>query len=272
MRCCYLEMNPQVKIIRPLKEGGQKEVFLAEHKTYGNVVLKKGKCNSQASLERIKREVEILRNIESEHFPKNFEFRYDNDGSFEIVEELVKGKSLSECLNYFDSEEKVKTFGLDLIEGMRLLWDKRIVHRDLKPDNIIITNEYKPIIIDLGIARELDGKSLTKTIYMRGPCTPIYASPEQLQNKKNLIDLRSDFFSIGIILCEMLLKVHPFSPNVVGQGISIEENILNNRFKLSTEDNHLSKGMEQIILKMLQYQPFNRYRTYKQLQEALLKL
>lgn len=68
-----------------------------------------------------------------------------------------------------------------------------------------------PCIIDLGIARFLDLESLTRTISPMGPCTPIYAAPEQLTNNKALIDPRTDFFGLGIIALELYLGVYPLT-------------------------------------------------------------
>lgn len=221
-----------VKIIKELKPGGQKKVFLAEHKEYGKLIYKKGKCNSSVSLDRIKREVKILRELDSSYYPKNFYFESDAEGNFEILEELIEGVSLSECMQLFSNENTVIDFGIELIKGLMILWNKRIVHRDIKPDNIIIRNG-KPVIIDLGIARDIDGTSLTKTMYLHGPCTPVYASPEQLTNNKKIIDHRSDFFSIGILLTQLIIGANPFSPDVVGNGVGIIDNILSGQFGVS---------------------------------------
>lgn len=264
--------NTKLNIIKSIKTGGQKEVYLAEHSLYGKVIYKKGTCQSSTSLSRIKREVEILKELSSNYYPKNFDFNFDSSGQFEIIEEYIEGICLSEYMAYFDTKEKVISFATDLVNGLKLIWDRRIVHRDIKPDNIIISKDNRPVIIDLGIARDLDDESLTKTIFLMGPCTPIYASPEQLHNKKSLIDIRSDFFSMGIILSQMLLNEHPFSPKLVGQGMSIVDNISNGLFSLHAESDDLSEELKQFLSKLLQNQPYNRYRTYNTLEDALRKL
>jgi serine/threonine-protein kinase len=256
-------MNTNYSIIKPLKNGGQKNVFLVQHKLYGKAVMKTGHCSSPISLERIKREVSILRGIDSNYFPKNYDFTYDKSGNFVIFEEYIDAKDLNEYKDYFTTEEKILILGLELINGLKTLWDKNIVHRDLKPGNILINKSYKPIIIDLGIARFIDGESLTKTIYMIGPCTPIYASPEQLMNKKSIIDIRTDFFSIGIILAELYLGCHPFEPGLVGDGVSIVDNILRGKYVLNTESKYMSQPFKNLIKKLLGPQPYNRFRTYE---------
>jgi serine/threonine protein kinase len=267
-----MDFDKDIRIIKPLKEGGQKKVYLAESNTLGTVIYKVGQCHSISALERIKREVDLLRRIKSPYFPQNYAFRYDSNGIFQMIEEYIESKSLGECIHFFDTEMKIAQFALELINGMKLLWDNRIVHRDLKPDNILIKNTYQPVIIDLGIARDLEDMSLTKTILQRGPCTPVYASPEQLKNMKDCIDVRTDFFSIGIILCELFLKVHPFHPQVVGEGLGIVENIEAGRYSLQYADKKMSTQFESIVKKLLEVKQYNRYRTYMKFEEELLML
>jgi len=141
-------------------------------------------------------------------------------------------------------------------------WDRNIVHRDLKPENIIIKKNGTPCIIDLGIARFLDMEELTKTIEPIGPCTPIYASPEQLSNNKKSIDPRTDFFCLGIISLEMFLGVHPYDPHYLN-NFSIIENIMQNRYLVET--NHVKKDerIVELAANTLQFQPFNRFRNYQ---------
>ena len=143
--------------------------------------------------------------------------------------------------------------------------DKNIVHRDLKPENIIIRPDGMPCIIDLGIARFLDLESLTKTISPMGPCTPIYAAPEQLSNNKNLIDPRTDFFGLGIIALELYLGVHPFDPVFVGNNYSIVENIMQNKYIVETSSVKPYDAITEIAKKTLQTQPYNRFRNYRML-------
>lgn len=127
------------------------------------------------------------------------------------------------------------------------------------------------IHIDLGIARFLDLEALTKTIAPMGPCTPIYAAPEQLNNNKNIIDQRTDFFCLGIICLELYLGVHPFDSTYLGNPFSIVENILQNKFLLEINERKRDERMVELATKTLQAQPYNRFRNYKLLQAFLEK-
>ncbi|QNO14158.1 serine/threonine protein kinase [Alkalicella caledoniensis] len=265
-------MSIDFEVIEKYKQSGQKEVYRINHQLFGECIFKKGKCLSKTSLERIKREVNILSELDSKYFPKNYEFQLWPTGEFIMFEEYISSKTLTECKADFKGDEKrVVSLMIEIIDGLELIWKKKIVHRDLKPDNILIKANEKPVIIDLGIARVLEDKSLTLTAHMNGPCTPIYASPEQIDNKKNSIDIRSDFYSLAIIMAELILGEHPFSPAVVGQGMSTFENMLHNKYRLEYENIGLSEVTGNLVNKLLNREPFQRLRTVGLLKEYLNK-
>jgi len=265
-------MIQDCKIIKELAQGGQKKVQLAEHTILGAVVIKKGAIKSFTSLERIKREVELLSELKSEFYPEQYHFNIDvKTKEFEIVEDYIEGKTLREALPDIKSPAEIFKLFSFLIKGLSFIWDKNIVHRDLKPENIIIRPNGTPCIIDLGIARFLDLESLTKTISPMGPCTPIYAAPEQLANNKNLIDPRTDFFALGIIALELYLGIHPFDPFYVGNHYSIVENIMQNKYVVETNDVEFNDAIVELAKKTLQSQPYERFRNYQLLNAFIAK-
>ncbi len=253
-------------IIKELAQGGQKTVYLAKHPTSGLVVIKRGAIKSFTSLERIKREVELLSVLNSEFYPRQYHFNIDvKTKEFEIVEDYIEGKVLRDTMPLFRTTKEIFVLMSFLVKGLSIIWDKNIVHRDIKPENIIIRPNGLPCIIDLGIARFLDLESLTKTISPIGPCTPIYASPEQLTNNKNLIGPRTDFFSLGIIALELYLGVHPFDPMYVGNQFSIVENIMQNNYVNANNNIKLDNSLKYLASKTLQTQPYLRFRNYQML-------
>lgn len=259
-------------IIKDLPSGGQKNVQLAEHTTEGKVVIKRGAIKSFTSLERIKREVELLSELNSEFYPQQYHFNIEvKSKQFEIIESYIEGKTLRDSMSEFKEPKQIFRLLSSLVEGLSVIWDKNVVHRDLKPENIIIRPTGIPCIIDLGIARFIDLESLTKTISPIGPCTPIYAAPEQLNNNKYRIDPRTDFFGLGIITLELYLGVHPFDPNIVGNQYSIIENILQNKYVLSTETVEKNVALSEFANRTLRTQPYQRFRNYRQLNDFISK-
>lgn len=260
------------KIIKSLPSGGQKDVQLAEHPDFGKVVIKKGSIKSFISLERIKREVDLLSQLDSEFYPRQYHFNIDiKTKEFEIVEDYIEGQTLREATSLFRSTEKIFSLLHSLLQGLSIIWDKKIVHRDLKPENIIIRDNGLPCIIDLGIARFLDLEDLTRTIAVMGPCTPIYASPEQLSNRKNIIDPRTDFYCLGIISLELFLGIHPFDPTLLKNEFSIVENILQNNYLTNGNQVEEDQRMTQLASKTLRKEPFERFRTRQMFQDFVDK-
>jgi serine/threonine protein kinase len=248
--------NPQL-----LKLGGQKVVYLVNHQAFGQAVLKIGQYSSPQSLERIRREVALLKDIDSEYYPKNYDFQELPPDRFVIIEEYIQSKPLTDCFADYRNPKDILGLIKHLVIGLKIIWDKRVVHRDMKPDNILILPDGSPKIIDLGIARLLDLESLTRTLAIKGPCTPFYAAPEQLTNRKTEINFRADQFSLGIIMLQLLLDgQHPFDPTVVGSGASTVENILKNNWARTQLNNPDFAGLRDMLTKLLGHEPYQRYR------------
>ena len=104
-----------------------------------------------------------------------------------------------------------------------------------------------------------------------GPCTPLYAAPEQLNNNKNLIDPRTDFFGLGIISLELYLGVHPFEPTYVGNHFSIVENIMQCKYIVETNSVKQDESITEFANKTLQIQPYQRFRNYQLLSTFIAK-
>lgn len=260
-----LEKFPSAK---PLGEGGQKVVFTITDPTFGLCVLKIGFYSSDKALERIRREVRILRELESPYFPAQLAFTLVDSSRYYIIEELLQGQTLDESYSTFIGEPAVCTLAEHLLQGLDTLWARRIVHRDLKPQNIVICSG-KPRIIDLGIARLLDAESLTQTYAPYGPCTPFYAAPEQLENRKRDIDPRTDQFALGIVLSQVLLYgQHPFGPDLVG-GDSIPDNILRARWAHDQLEASTSPPMFEFVRRLLGREPYMRFRLPEDAMAAL---
>jgi serine/threonine-protein kinase len=172
----------------------------------------------------------------------------------------------------FASSSQALRFVRHLAAALKLLWDRRIVHRDVKPDNILVKADNTPVVIDLGIARLLDSESLTVSHAARGPCTPVYAAPEQLRNRKAMIDPRTDQFALGIVLVQLLLKgAHPFDPNLVGAGDSVVHNILAGRWYCPAPP-LVSPATQSITRRLLGSEPHERFRSSQMLLSELDRL
>ena len=265
-----MERN-EFNVIKKIAEGGQKIVYFAESKTDPSikVVVKDAKINSMASLQRIMREVNFLSGLDSCYFPKNYGSNFNmTTMTITVIEEYIEGNTLRNVMSYYQSWDEIKKLLNELINAMESVWENNVVHRDLKPENIIIRTDGKPCIIDFGIARFLDMESITNTLQQMGPCTPLYASPEQLHNDKISIDIRTDFYAIGIIALELYLQQHPFDPNIVGGGL-LYDNLIQGKYALSSNDKPKDPRVASVVERLLQVQPYMRPRTISQFRNLI---
>ena len=218
----------QCSDVVPLAKGGQKTVLAAVHPDFGPVVIKFGEYRHATTLERITREVELLRELESRYYPRHFEFLVEPiRREFLVIEERLDAVELAAATSRFRTDNDIAGLVRRLICALDVIWQRNVIHRDIKPANILITPGGEPRIIDLGIARFLDDTSLTATLDAAGPATKVYAAPEQLINRKAMIGVRTDFFLLGILVLELMHGFHPFDPTKVGTAGSLVDNLMN---------------------------------------------
>ena len=198
-----------------IREGAFKEAYFT--KTSGDLpvalkVFDPNKCD----LCRAEREIASMKQCESPFIGKLHDwgtFKDKDRGSFLfVIEEYIDGGTLTDRLgSTCHSAIHICDYGIALLNAVSHLREKSLVHRDIKPDNIMFrSDDDVPILVDFGLVRDLSGVSLTQTYLQQGPGTPFFASPEQLNNDKYLIDWRSDQFSIGVVLGICLTGNHPY--------------------------------------------------------------
>lgn len=227
---------------------GQKEVALVENENYGICIRKIKKENT--STKRIIREIEIQNNFKCQYYPKLY-FSDINSEKMLIYEEYIEGKDLSEIFNsnnfYKNNENECLKLLKHLITGLNYIWSNSIVHRDLKPQNIIIRNNKIPVILDLGIAKILDSNNTTTRVWF----TEGYAPIEQFTGQTKLIDKRTDFFSLGVIIYEMFYGERLFKNN---------KEVITKQVIYNTENYNISDNFIKILKKLLGKKIYERYR------------
>src|SRR5579859_7809126 len=187
----------------------------------------------------------------------------EQDGIFYIAMEFIEGTTLHELLaeQRILPADQVIQYSRQICRGLDYAQSHGIVHRDIKPANIMITANGTVKIMDFGIAKS--GGSMTSTGQVLG--TPNYMSPEQVKGRP--LDGRSDLFSFGVILYEMITGEKPFGGDNITTIIYkiVNEEPIPPR-ELNAEIHH---GLNRVILKALAKTPQDRYQMGADLVHAL---
>lgn len=196
-------------------KGAFKETYCVFDGTGRQVALKLIDTNKCHAL-RVEREINAIQRCNSDRIGKLLEsapFKSADGRQFVVViEEFFGGGSLEDRLKQNIPEDKKVRIAHGLAQAVKDLHPLRLVHRDIKPANVMFRtiSDWEPVLVDFGLVRDLSQTSATATWMMHGPGTPLFASPEQLNNDKVLIDWRSDQFAVGVVTCWMILGRHPY--------------------------------------------------------------
>ena len=188
------------------------------------------------------------------------------EGTPYIVGELVEGSSLDKLISsrrfsFRDAAEIVASTA----DGLHCAHEVGIVHRDVKPSNIMIDAEGRPRIMDFGLARQaqLDA-TLTGNDQVLG--TPAYMSPEQASGQSHKVDRRSDIYSLGIVLYELLTGERPFRGQ---QQMVIQQVVHDDPRNPRSLNDCVPIDLETICLKAIDKDPDRRYQTAEELANEL---
>jgi len=255
-------LNYQVKSL--LGEGGMGIVYLAEHVKLGRKVAIKVLHAHLASNESIRtrfmNEAKTMAELQHPNIVNLHDYHEDEFGLY-LIMEYVDGKPLDEYIEQVSGpipEEKAIQFFKQALSAFQYAHEKNVVHRDIKPSNLIITNEGKLKVLDFGIAKIVGNENykLTKTGAHTG--SVYYMSPEQVRGFD--VDYRSDIYSLGITLYQMLTGYNPYV------DLTTEYDIFEQIVKVPLADPRtkypaVSEHMVQVINKATQKNPLDRFNS-----------
>ena len=208
-------------------------------------------------LERFKREQEIGLSVDHPGVVKTF--ADEKRSRLYMVIEWVDGRLLRTVLNQekkLPTERAVK-ITLGICDALDYMHKRGIIHRDLKPENVMVFPDDEIKLIDFGVAMKEDARRLTFVNVSSLLGTPDYISPEQVKGGRG--DQRSDIYSVGIILYEMLTGVVPFvGPNPLAV---MNARVLNDVKPPRELNPEISPELEEILFRALEREPRHRYAT-----------
>lgn len=249
------------EIQAPLGRGGMGAVYDARDRRDGMrralKVLHATADDDHAAV-RFRREIEILSRIAHPNIVRIFDFGVD-EGRMYFAADLVAGENLRAVLHRRAvlPPAEVAQLGVTLAGALAAAHAQGIVHRDVKPHNIMIGPDGHLTLLDFGIARGagIDMNTVTATGVMIG--TPEYMSPEQFLGVR--VDARSDIYSVGVVLYELLTGVLPFQGDTpVTLGIRHQTTLPP---PIRTQRPSVPAWLERVILKCLEKSPGSRYLT-----------
>ncbi|MDQ4131269.1 MAG: Stk1 family PASTA domain-containing Ser/Thr kinase [Actinomycetota bacterium] len=190
----------------------------------------------------------------------------DHEGLPFIVMELVRGRSLQQIQETGGlTEERALEICAEACSALGYAHQRGLVHRDVKPGNILVASDGTVKVTDFGIARAVTSQTVTQTAAVLG--TAAYLSPEQAQGAP--VDTRSDVYSLGIVLYELLAKRQPFQGDTA-VGVAYQH-VQENPVPPRQFDASISPAAEAITIKALAKNPSNRYPTALAMRDDLLR-
>ncbi len=260
------------RVLEALGRGGMAQVFRAYHPQLDRYVaikvLRSDLVEHEEFLMRFRREAHAVSGLRHPNIVQVFDFDVQ-DEQYYMVMELLEGNTLRAKLNQYRTQgqrmplNEVLRILVDVLNGLSYAHSEGVIHRDIKPANIMLTKREQAIVTDFGIAQIVGGTQYTVSGALMG--TLSYMAPEQ--GLKGHCDARSDIYSLGIVLYEMLTGYTPFDADT---PLAILLKHLNDPLPLPSKvDPALPAVLEPIVLKALAKDPEDRYQSAEEMVNAL---
>ena len=250
-------------------QGGMADVELAHDDVLDRQVavkiLHSRYSDDPAFRERFKREARAAASLNHPNMVAVYDTG-DEDGRPFIVMEFVNGRSLREVLRREGVlPQRAAEIAGDAALALHYSHERGLVHRDVKPANIMVSNEGQVKVTDFGIARAVNSETVTQTAAVFG--TAAYIAPEQAQGLD--VDARTDVYSLGVVLYEMLTGQQPFSAD---SAVALAYKHVSEDPPRPTQINpEITPALEAVVLKAMAKNPANRYQDAREFHDDIVR-
>jgi serine/threonine-protein kinase len=255
------------QILHLIGQGGMSQVYKAlDNRTGRTVAIKRLPpylSDDSEIRERLRREAKILASLQHPNIVHLYDVEMSTEQPY-IVMEFIEGILLTALIKQklLGDIDQILKLSKDLLQAVEYIHQQGIVWRDPKPSNIMITVDGRLVLLDFGISRDMSAIGIT--IMGRTIGTPAYMSPEQARGDQ--VDPRSDLYSIGVVLYQMVTGRLPYEANTP-EGII--RNIIDNSIPPPSKFVYTPSKLEEVILKCLQKNPAERFQSASEVLAAL---
>lgn len=263
-------------VVRKLGQGGMGVVWLVRHLQFDSEralkLIVTGVADDQETRARFKREARIMDRLNHPNAVRIYDAQFGKDVAF-IEMEYIRGKSLKDVL--VPGEAMPPDWVADLLDQLcdvlQAANDEEIIHRDMKPSNLMLVEDRRRgtkvlKLLDFGIGKVPEDDALNDPLTVPGSFlgTAPYSSPEQIRGDK--VDARSDLYSVGVILYELLTGHRPFNGNI-GKLFHQHTTVAPRPFAATNAGIRIPLEVEQVVMKCLAKVPEDRPQSPRELAE-----
>lgn len=264
-------LGNRYELLEKIGEGGMSEVFKARCNKLNRFVavkiLKKELCDNPDIVEKFKGEATAIATLSDNNIVNILDVGTQDNINY-IVMEYVNGKTLKDVIKQVGkmNYDTAISVAIQIAKALDCAHRNKIIHRDVKPQNILVTEDGIMKVTDFGIAKSSNSSTITNTSTIMGSAH--YLSPEQA--KGSFIDCRTDLYSLGVVLYEMVTGTLPFEADT---AVTIAlKHLQEESIPPKNINSKIPDSLNKLIIKSMQKDPNKRYQSAKEMIKDLEKI